>query len=89
MVVKFKISVRRDKEYPSYDHIKLHIFTYVSMGEALEYVLQHFPHIFLCKNGQLFEDMQLLYSLQYYLVWKFNTWELKILGVLMRNCVGY
>ena len=25
----------------------------ISMGEALEYVLQKFPRIFLCENGQL------------------------------------
>ena len=50
---QFKILVRRDKVYPSYDHIKMHIFIYVSMREVLEYVLKKFPHIFLCKNGQL------------------------------------
>ena len=27
--VKFKISVRRGKVYPSYNHVKIHIFTYV------------------------------------------------------------
>ena len=29
--IKFKISARRDKEYPSYDHVKLHFFLHISV----------------------------------------------------------
>ena len=47
------------------------------MGEALEYVLQNFSHIFLCKMVN-FEDMQVLYivySIVLSLDWRFSTWS--------------
>ena len=51
----------------------MHIFTYTSIGEALEYVL-NFPHIFLCKMVN-FEDVLLLRARVMYGIYMYCTEE--------------
>ena len=66
--LRFKISVRVDKECPSFNHINLHIFLHMFLWEKLWSMYSKIFPIYFCVIVINFEDMQFLLCTVYSIV---------------------